>query len=340
MYNYYDSINDNKRYVDDVLRQKTIDKRIQSLHYSYETLFHLLSSAENFAGLKNEQYEGYNISISTKYEDLKSEFIWELHCFQLAKKMYEKKYGEYIFPNELPQDKILFDIKRYIQKIKIEKDKALYYALMNIIVGVKIEINFDELFEELDKDSDKKFDPEKLKNLIVPINHILNNIERDIENGKNQYKIRKFKSKSFEKLIKESYKNKNIYLQGIIGKKGYLSQKNENSFVFECRKNSLTNKQYKTISLEDQRIQKGQKLYKCKVSLMNNSHKNGFIYFLSDNFQQKSLFCCLFDEEPKNCPEQYINIIDEKNGYGNVRKGDYKDTQDILLIKNDSDDLK
>ena len=122
-----------------VYKQKTIDKQKQSLHYSYETLFHLLSAAENFAGLKNEQYGGYNISIATKYEDLKSEFIWELDCFQLAMKTYIKKYPEYIFPNELPKDKILSDIKRYIDNIKTKKqeDKVLYYAMINIIEGKK-----------------------------------------------------------------------------------------------------------------------------------------------------------------------------------------------------------
>ena len=76
------------------MQQKQIDrqkqKQKQSLHYTYETLLHLLSTAENFAGLKNEQYEAYNISIATEYKDLKSEFVWELDCFQLAMKTYKK----------------------------------------------------------------------------------------------------------------------------------------------------------------------------------------------------------------------------------------------------------
>ena len=32
-------------------RQQKIDNKNQSLHYSHETLMHLLSAAENFAGL-------------------------------------------------------------------------------------------------------------------------------------------------------------------------------------------------------------------------------------------------------------------------------------------------
>ena len=131
------------------MQQKQIDrqkqKQKQSLHYTYETLLHLLSTAENFAGLKNEQYEAYNISIATEYKDLKSEFVWELDCFQLAMKTYKKKYGEYKFPNELQKEKIIFDIKRYINKIPTEKeeDKFLYYAMINIIEGKKTDIDFD-----------------------------------------------------------------------------------------------------------------------------------------------------------------------------------------------------
>lgn len=72
---YYYNNNSSNQYWVVVYRQKTIDKQKQSLYYSYETLFHLLSADENIAGLKNEQYGGYNIYITTTYEDLKSEFV-------------------------------------------------------------------------------------------------------------------------------------------------------------------------------------------------------------------------------------------------------------------------
>ena len=76
--------------------QKYIDKQKQALAYSYETLGNLLSSAENFAGFQNEQYERYNISSATNHDELKSEFAWELNCFQMSLIKY-KKYMENIF---------------------------------------------------------------------------------------------------------------------------------------------------------------------------------------------------------------------------------------------------
>ena len=55
----------------------------QSIAYSYNILGNLLSSAENFVGLQNEQYGYYNISKAKNRAELKSEFAWELYCFQL-----------------------------------------------------------------------------------------------------------------------------------------------------------------------------------------------------------------------------------------------------------------
>ena len=54
--------------------QLMVDKKKQSLKYSYETLGNLLSAAENFAGLANEKYGSYNYSKTTDYNGLKSEF--------------------------------------------------------------------------------------------------------------------------------------------------------------------------------------------------------------------------------------------------------------------------
>ena len=76
-------------------KQRQINLQNQSLHISYETLMHLLSSAENFAGLIGEHYGAYNISTATEYEELKSEFAYELQCFQKSMILYKKKYGDY-----------------------------------------------------------------------------------------------------------------------------------------------------------------------------------------------------------------------------------------------------
>jgi hypothetical protein len=94
--------------------QLMVDKQKQSLKYSYETLGNLLSAAENFAGLANEKYGSYNYSKTTDYNGLKSEFAWELNCFNLAMETYQKKYGPYKFPPDCPKERILSDIQIYI----------------------------------------------------------------------------------------------------------------------------------------------------------------------------------------------------------------------------------
>ena len=82
----------------------------------------------------------------------------------------------------------------------------------------------------------------------------MNNIEK---NADGQFQIRKYRSKTLDKLINESKKNANTYLNAIIGKKGYLRQLKMNSFIFkndsiEC---------YRSISLNCQNSLKRYCLY-------------------------------------------------------------------------------
>ena len=313
------------------IKEKTNDKQKQSLHYTYEILYHLLYIAENYAGIKNGQYKASNIFISTKYKDLKSEFAWELHCFQLAKKKYEKIYGKYVFPNNLSKEKILFDINKYIQNLSNEKDKVLYYAMIIIIIGEKIDINFDELFKELDRTPNKILQPRELE--INYLNQTPYTTERNNKEEKNKYEIRKYKSSSLGNVMKSSNKENN-FLLGIIGKKGILTKvKEPNIFSIEFKNDCSFDKDYKLITF-DNPILKGKKLYKCKIKNKYTFDKNGFIYFLSDNFNYRGSFCILFDEDPKNIPEQYIKIIDEKNGYGAYKMNDYIEGEDFLIIGN------
>ena len=307
--------------------QRQINQQKQDLHFSYETLMHLLSSAENFSGLNEEQYGGYNISTATKYEDLKSEFAWELHCFQKAMKLYIQKYGDYPFPKDLPKGKILNDIQRYINKAKNEKEKKLYIEMKNLINREKLDVDFDKLFDELDKDSNKNFDPNKIKDYIGPLNSILNDIEN---NAEKEFEIKTKKTKALKKLIKHSQLNSNIYLYGIIGKRGKLFRlKESNCFNFQ---NNLINE---TIILNTP-LKNGQKLYECKVISNNNPYKE-YIYILSGKFNNNGICCYLFDDMPQKIPESYITIIDRANNYG-ILKQNVQDEKGVLLVN--YEDLK
>ena len=160
------------------------DKKMQALRYSYETLGNLLSTAENFAGLPNEKYSKFNITTNYDYENLKSEFAWELHCFQKARKIFQDKFQcPYQFPNDTSEDNIIKDINRYMKKSKNKQDIILFNCMINIIRGEKININFDKLFEELDKCANSKINPNKLKDLIGPLNQILDKQLEEADKG-------------------------------------------------------------------------------------------------------------------------------------------------------------
>jgi len=131
------------------LAQKQIQFSIQqqSLAYSYNVLGNLLSSAENFAGMPNNQYGYYNISKAKSKEDLREEFAWELHCFQLSlEKLLEKyDFDKYPYPAEAPKKKILEDIKMWKSRINNSQDLLLFDAMKDIINGKKPQINYSAL---------------------------------------------------------------------------------------------------------------------------------------------------------------------------------------------------
>ena len=283
--------------------QKYIDKQKQALAYSYETLGNLLSSAENFAGFQNEQYERYNISSATNHDELKSEFAWELNCFQMSLIKYKKIYGEYIFPEKYSKEKILNDIKRYIKNIHDEKDKILFFAMINILNGEKIDINFTELFEELENNSNSKFDPNKLANLIGPINYILEDIEKKAEEGIIDFN-EKSNSKIKEKLV--NIEKKSDIIMGITGKKGtlFITDESSNEYKFV----SQNGKKEKKITLEEKIDLKNKKLYLGKyrdksISIYISDKNNGFYY------------CCLFTKKIKEYEKSDIIICDNRFGY-------------------------
>ena len=159
-------------------KQKQVQFSVQqqSLAYSYNILGNLLSSAENFAGMPNNQYAYYNISKAKNEEDLRQEFVWELYCFQLSlEKLLEKfDYDKYPYPEKAPKKKILDDINMWKSKKKNSEDKKLFDAMKDIINGRDPKINYDDLFDSLD--SNKKFNPKRLNQIILPLNYTLDQI--------------------------------------------------------------------------------------------------------------------------------------------------------------------
>jgi hypothetical protein len=212
------------------------DKKMQALRYSYETLGNLLSTAENFAGLPNEKYSKFNITTNYDYENLKSEFAWELHCFQKARKVFQDKFQcPYEFPKDTPEESIIKDINRYMKKAKHNQDIILFNCMINIIKGEKININFDKLFEELDKYSNSKINPNKLKDLIGPLNQILDKQLEEADKGNMNLNLINDNHKHDRDNLKHISQRNSQMIKVQIGTEGNLIE-NNNEFIFRQNK--------------------------------------------------------------------------------------------------------
>ena len=215
--------------------------------------------------------------------------------------------------------------------------------MINIIMDEKINLNYDELFEELEKKPDKPFNPSMISRLIGPLNNILNKIEKNVEDGKYKYEIKKNKSKSVEKLIKASqYNMNNNYLYGIIGSKINLQKISDNLFTYKYFLYNNYSLNYKTqnyVTLKDP-IQNRQKLYKCFIGIEQN-HIDGYLYFFNENTKSNIIFCVLFNSHDiKKIKEQEFNFIDEDNRFGQAYLGNERYYFLLIDNKNKIDDYK
>ncbi len=70
------------------------------------------------------------------------------------------------------------------------KDKLLFDAMINIILGKKTDIDFDSLFDEMD--ANKKLNPKRLNEIIGPLNYALDQIEEDIKETEKKGKTPSF----------------------------------------------------------------------------------------------------------------------------------------------------
>lgn len=302
------------------------NKKMQALNYSYETLGNLLSSAENFAGLPNEQYKAYNVTTSYKYEDLKSEFAWELHCFQLAIKKFQRKFQcPYEFPPKLPKEKIIKDIYRYMKQVSNKKDQFLYEIMLSLIIGEEININFDALFEELDKNANSKINPDKLRKIIGPLNAILDKKLEEADKGNMNIEFEDDKLNKNREYLKELSKHdKSIKVKiGIEGELKFI----KDGFFF-CPKLSNSTKKIKIIEPKfDNYNNLDSSLY-----LYNNNNHECFIYVTKKkdkNCYQAIDFC----EKEKDFNKNAFNDIAY---YDNIDKADIRYTiGTIQLNQND-----
>lgn len=72
----------------------------------------------------------------------------------------------------------------------------------------------------------------------------------------------------------------------------------------------------------------------CKFK--GNNIKNGYIYFYTTS--TINIFQVLFDQKPKDFLGKIITILDENNGYANLKVHDYEDP--VLIIISPNSNLK
>lgn len=286
------------------------NKKMQALNYSYETLGNLLSSAENFAGLRNEQYRAYNVTTSYKYEDLKSEFAWELHCFQLAIKKFQRKFQcPYEFPPGLPKEKIIKDIYRYMKNVSNKKDQFLYGLMLSLINGEEININFDALFEELDTNANSKIIPDKLREIIGPLNAILDKKLEEADKGNMNIELGDDKLNKNREYLRELSKNDKA-IKAKIGIEGELKFIKEGFFFYPKLSNAT-----KKIKINEPKFDKYENL---DLSLYLYNNHECFIYVTKKkdkNCYQAIDFCEKEKDFNKNAFKEiaYYDNIDKPN---------------------------
>ena len=320
--NDYSSFGNNPHYGN--LEQIQSNKKLQALRYIWETLGNLLSSAENFAGEPNVQYRKFNISTSNNYQELKSEFAWELHCFNLAVKQFQKKFQcPYIFPNDIQRDKIKKDISRYIKKVQNKKDIFLYELMQKLINGENIDINFDCLFEELDKNANSKIKPQNLKEIIAPLNEILDQNQKEADKGNMKLDLLEEKYDRNRATLRDFSKN-NKSLKFKMGIEGHLKYYN-NAFYF-CPFKSNTSK---NIKIEEPKFDKYRNL---EHYLYSYNNYEGFIYVIKK--KDNNLYHCVdFCEKGKDFNK---NLFKEMAYFDKIDKENNKYTVGIIQFPNDN----
>ena len=309
------------------------DKKKQALRYSYETLGNLLSTAENFAGLSNEKYSQYNITTSYDYQNLKSEFAWELHCFQKARNLFQQKFQcPYPFPTDISQETILKDIKQYMKKTKNPQDIILFNCMINIIKGDKVNIDFEKLFEELDKNANDKINPNKLKGIIGPLNEILDQQLDEADKGNmNLYLLddRNLKNRKNLKDISES-NSQTVQIQ--IGLEGKIF-KQSGDFKYTIHVDSSM----RTIKIDNPRFNSfTNDLNPDLYTFDNNKGKIIILSQKEDNF----IKCLIFADPPKNISNdcfkmlQYYELEDNNYVLGRVVFGGLESNYGLIEVDN------
>lgn len=179
---YYDSYKKNAQ----IMLSKQEIAQIQDAELSNDTMCRVLTLGEKYALGQNYKYGAYNMSSATG-EDLLRLFVREIEIFRLSYQDYVEEHGDYRFPKNLPKNRILEDIKKWIENVQPES-QPYFFALMDVING---NCNFS-LKDEIKKLKAKKKhinskEGEKAKNLMSHVPYISYNTKMLAKRAEDNY---------------------------------------------------------------------------------------------------------------------------------------------------------
>lgn len=163
-------------------------KQAQDQEYSNSTLGNLLATAESLACIsgykkprKYAYYDPYDTGNKKSKDELRTEFMYELECFNISYKNYVKNYEHYDYPRNNSLKSIMNDINEWKMNVK-EKDQHYYDSLIKILKNEKYE-SYEENILEGCKNEDEK---EKLENALGDMARAKHHADKKGKNVKEQ----------------------------------------------------------------------------------------------------------------------------------------------------------
>lgn len=163
-------------------------KQAQDQEYSNSTLGNLLATAESLACIsgykkprKYAYYDPYDTGCKKSKDELRTEFMYELECFNISYKNYIKTYKYYDYPRNNSLNSIINDINEWKMNVK-EKDQHYYDSLIKILNNEEFE-SYEEKILENCKNKDEK---EDLKNSLCEMANAKHYADKKGKNVKEQ----------------------------------------------------------------------------------------------------------------------------------------------------------
>ena len=137
-------------------------KQVQDQAYSYGTMGNLFSAMEWYANrsalekkkkgetIKFEHYDNFECGKKKTLSELRMQIITQFEIFKVSYFVYIDDYGQYDFPENLPEETIIYLIKQWKNNVDV-KDYILYDSVLKVLGGDKTVSLLEILEKEVEK---------------------------------------------------------------------------------------------------------------------------------------------------------------------------------------------